>query len=300
MSYIDLLQEFLLKQTDKQKIIVIYGPTWSWKTNMSIEIAKLLKTEIISTDSRQIFRYMNIGTGKVTQEEMQEIPHHMIDILNPDEKFSMGGFVRQSEKIMQKLWSENKIPMLVWGTGLYIDSLIFQRNSAGVSTSPKLRKELDSLTNQELYEKLVTIDPDYAAEIHPNNRPYIERGIEIKILTGKSKTEFRAPKKLLYDVLFLTPKAPRWVEYRDWLYDRINKRVEFMFHAWAETEVRDLLAQWYSFDDFGMNSIGYREFFQYFKGNITKQELIYQIQQNSRNYAKRQLKWFKKYQQYIS
>jgi tRNA dimethylallyltransferase len=110
---------------------------------------------------------------------------------------------------METLYENNKIPMLVGGTGLYIDSLIFERNAAKVGSDPELRKELDKLSNEELYAKLVEIDPGYAAELHPNNRPYIERGIEIMKLTGKSKTQFRAPKKLLYDVLFLTPEAPQ-------------------------------------------------------------------------------------------
>ncbi len=234
---------------------------------------------------------MDIWTGKITHEEMEWVKHHMLDIINPDESFSMWEFVRQSEKIIERLWSENKVPMLVGGTGLYIDSLIFERNAAEVASDPELRKQLDLLSNEELYNKLVEIDPEYAAEIHPNNRPYIERGIEIMKLTGKSKREFRAEKNLLYDVLFLTP------DYGDRanLYNRINTRVEMMFDAWAEEEVRSLVEKWYKKDDFGMNSIGYREFFPYFEWKITKSEVIAQIQQNSRNYAKRQLTWFRKY-----
>ncbi len=299
MSYIQRVQKFLEKPSDKQKLIVIYGPTGSGKTSMSIDIAKYLNTEIISTDSRQIFKYMDIGTGKITPEEKQWVPHHMLDILNPDETFSMWDFVRQSQVIMNNLWEKNKIPMLVWGTGLYIDSLIFERNAAQVWSDPDLRSKLDKLSDQELYQKLQDIDPEYAQELHPNNRPYVERGIEIKMLTGKSKMEFRAPKKLLYDVLFLTPEAPKWTVYRQWLYDRINRRVEMMFDAWALKEVEWLIERWYVFWDFWMNSIGYWEFEKYFSGEISREELIAQIQQNSRNYAKRQLTWFKKYQNFL-
>lgn len=138
---------------------------------------------------------------------------------------------------MDKLWGDDKVPLLVGGTGLYIDSIIFERNAAQVGADPDLRKQLDMLSNEELYNQLIKIDPGYAKELHPNNRPYVERGIEIMKLTGKSKTEFRAPKKLRYDVLFLTPQTPTGVVYRDWLYDRINKRVEMMFDAGAITEV---------------------------------------------------------------
>lgn len=286
------VQTFLETPSDKQKLVVIYGPTGSWKTEMSIEIAKYLDTEIISTDSRQIFKYMDIGTGKITPEETQWVVHHMIDIVEPNEEFSMWEFVRQSWWIMDRLWWENKIPMLVGWTGLYIDSLIFERNATEVGSDPELRKQLDMLSNQELYEKLEEIDPDYAAELHPNNRPYVERGIEVMKLTGTSKTAFRAPKNLLYDVLFLTPDY--WD--RTDLYNRINRRVEMMFDDWAEREVRELLEKWYSFDDFGMNSIGYREFRDYTSWDISRKEVVSKIQQNSRNYAKRQLTWFRKYE----
>lgn len=295
-NYISRVEKFISQKTALKKLIVIYGPTGSGKTEMSIDIAKYLDTEIISTDSRQIFRYMDIGTGKITEDEKKWVPHHMLDIVTPDQKFSMGDFVRKSQVIMDDLWNNNKIPMLVWGTGLYIDSLIFERNAAQVSSDPELRKKLDLLSNQELYNKLLEIDPEYAEEIHPNNRPYVERAIEVMMTSGKSKREFRAKKNLLYEVLFITPDYGD----RDNLYCRINKRVEMMFDQWAEREVRELIEKWYTQEDFGINSIGYREFFPYFEWKIDKQELISQIQQNSRNYAKRQLTWFRKYDTHIN
>lgn len=289
------LKNFLNESSDKQKIIVIYGPTGSWKTSMSIDIAKKIDTEIISTDSRQIFKYMDIGTGKITRQEMQWVPHHMLDIISPDKNFSMWDFVRGSQKVMDNLWSQNKIPMLVGWTGLYIDSLIFERNATEIGSDPDLRKQLNALSNEELYNKFVELDPEYAAEIHPNNRPYIERGIEVKMITGKSKREFRAEKKLLYDVLFLTPDY--WD--RANLYSRINTRVEMMFGQWAEDEVRNLVEnKWYTENDFGMNSIGYREFFPYFLWEISREKVVENIQKNSRNYAKRQLTWFRKYEKF--
>lgn len=297
-NYISRVEKFISQKTALKKLIVIYGPTGSGKTEMSIDIAKYLDTEIISTDSRQIFKYMDIGTGKITEDEKKWVPHHMLDIVTPDQKFSMGDFVRKSQVIMDELWNHNKIPMLVWGTGLYIDSLIFERNSADVSSDPELRRYLDTLSNEQLYQKLMAIDSEYANELHPNNRPYVERGIEIKTLTWKSKMEFRAPKYLRYDVLFLTPESPNGMVYREWLYDRINNRVEQMFDQWAERELLELIEKWYNFTDFWLNSIWYREFQRYFSWEIGKKELISHIQQNSRNYAKRQLTWFKKYEKY--
>lgn len=172
---------------------------------MSIDIAQFLDTEIISTDSRQIFKYMDIGTGKITLEETKGVKHHMLDIISPDQEFSLGEFQSGAEKIIFDLHSRDKIPMLVGGTGLYIDSLIFDFNLPKVPADENLRKELFELSKDDLYAKLVELDPEYAKELHPNNRPYVERAIEVKMLTGKSKTEFREEKKLKYDVLFLTP-----------------------------------------------------------------------------------------------
>lgn len=289
------LQKFLEKESDKQKLIVIYGPTWAGKTDMSIEIAKYLSTEIISTDSRQIYRGMNIGTGKITPDETKGIVHHMIDIINPDEEFSVWDFSAQANSILQALFAKWKIPMLVGGTGLYINSLIFDYKLPQIPADIEIREELQKLSNDELYEKLVEIDPEYAQELHPNNRPYIERAIEVKMLTWKSKTEFRKQKKLKYDVLFLTPYA--WD--RKGLYSRINMRVKKMFDIWLEKEVRGLIEKWYGENTPWMKSIGYQEFFPYFHWKIEKQEIISRIQQNSRNYAKRQLTWFRDYPKYI-
>jgi len=291
MDYIEDLQQFLEKKSSKQKLVVIYGPTASGKTDMSIDIARYLDTEIISTDSRQIFKGMDIWTGKITPDEMKWVPHHMLDIIKPDEDFSVWDFKFEANKIMQKLIVENKVPMLVWGTGLYIDSIIYNFSLPKVPADHKLREELSLLSKQELYQRLQEIDPEYALELHPNNRPYVERALEVKMLTGKSKTEFRTQRELLYDVLFLSPDYSD----RSKLYDRINLRVEMMFDNWAEQEVRKLTQMWYTEKDFGMNSIWYREFFPYLEWKIDKQEVIRQIQQNSRNYAKRQITWFRKY-----
>lgn len=301
MNYKNTLQKFLDSSSSLPKIIVIYGPTGSGKTAMSIDIAKSLDTEIISTDSRQIFRWMDIGTGKVTKEEMQSVVHHMIDIISPSQSYSVWEFQSSAQPIVDDLHTRCKIPLLVGGTGLYIDSLIFSRAFWELPSDPVLKKSFEKFSIQELYSKLQKIDPKYAIEIHPNNRPYIERAIEVKQLSGKSKKDFRSDLELKYDVLFLHPYI--WEErdifsdnYRQLLYTRINKRVTMMFDAGLLQEFEWLLKKWYTENDFGMKSIGYSEFFPYFSWNVTLSEVQENIQKHSRNYAKRQITWFRKYQ----
>lgn len=293
--YKDIVRKFAETPSEKKKVIVIYWPTGSGKTDMSIEIAQSLDTEIISTDSRQIFTYMDIGTGKITPEEMQGVKHHMLDVVTPDEEYSLWDFKQSASKVMNSLHSKGKIPMLVWGTGLYIDSLIFDFKLPQIPADKQLREELWKLSKEDLYKHLMEIDPEYAAELHQNNRPYVERAIEVKTLTGKSKKDFREEKTLKYDVLFLSPDYGD----RDNLYNRINLRVGKMFESGAVQEVEKLIEMGYGEDDFWMNSIGYREFFPYFRWEISRDELIDTIRQNSRNYAKRQLTWFRKYNDYL-
>jgi tRNA dimethylallyltransferase len=292
MPYQPLLSNFLQKPSDLPKCVVIYGPTACGKTAMSIDIAKTLGTEIISTDSRQIFRAMDIGTGKIREEEKEGIIHHMIDIIDPSQNYSVSEFKAEAEKYITRLLNDDKIPMLVWGTGLYIDSLIYESSIGSMPSDAELRRSFDTLSDAELYARLEEIDPEYARELHPNNRPYIERALEVKIVSGKSKKDFRSEKKLRYDTLFITP----YLWEREALYNRINKRVRMMFDEGLEAEVRGLIEAWYTESDFGMKSIGYAEFFPYFAGEISLEEVQNRIAQHSRNYAKRQITWFKKYQ----
>ncbi len=294
------LQNFLKRQSDKQKLIVIYGPTGAGKTAMSIDIAKQLDTEIISTDSRQIYRGMDIGTGKISEEEMQGVEHHMIDVIDPDEKYSVGAFKKQAEAIIDELYKKWKTPMLVGGTGLYIDSIIFDMNIWNIPSNPVLREKFENLSDEDLYRWFQDIDPEYASEVHPNNRPYIERGIEVMMTSWKSKRDLREEKVLKYDILFLTPEWPQDNEttYREWLYERINTRVKQMFDEGLEQEVKNLIVEWYIEEDEGMRAIGYQEFFPYLRAEISKEECMQQVQQHSRNYAKRQLNWFSKYKKY--
>ncbi|MDD4151054.1 MAG: tRNA (adenosine(37)-N6)-dimethylallyltransferase MiaA [Candidatus Gracilibacteria bacterium] len=290
------IDNFLQNKSNLKKIIVIYGPTASGKTNLSIKIAKYINSEIISTDSRQIYKYMDIGTGKITEEEKSGIPHHMIDIINPDTYFSVGDFCEKANKKIINIFDSGKIPILVGGTGLYIDSLIFDNFVSKAPRDENLRKILEEdrikYGNEYLYKKLKEIDPKYASELHPNNYLYVMRGIEVKTLTGISKLDFVTEKKLKYDVLFINTFSGD----REALYKRINERVALMFKNGLLEEFQNLLEMGYKKEDFGLNSIGYRELFDYKNGVLNLDETIALVQKNSRNYAKRQLTWMNRYE----
>jgi tRNA dimethylallyltransferase len=187
----DNLEAFLSQKGEKPKIIVIYGPTACGKTSLSIEIAKRLETEIISVDARQVYKHLNIGTGKVTPEEMQGIVHHMLDIIELDRVYSVVDFQREAEEHMRNILAKGKIPILCGGTGLYIDSLVFERSYSESTIDWDLRDELEAyrLThgNEALWKKLHAIDPSYAETLHINNYRYVIRGIEVFTKTGISK-----------------------------------------------------------------------------------------------------------------
>lgn len=298
MNWKEKVDTFLENDWKKQKIIVVYGPTACWKTSLSIELAKYINSEVISTDSRQIFKGMDIGTGKITQEEKQWITHYMIDIITPDKKYSVGEFHNEAQIHIKNIFERKKIPILCGGTGLYIDSLIYDFEIPKVPANETFRKNLEKSAelygNEYVYQQLLEIDPEYAPELHPNNLPYVIRALEIKLLTWKSKKDFRKERKLEYDILFLTPFD--WD--RDSLYQRINKRIEMMFDDGLIEEVKKLLID-YKRDDFGMQSIWYLEVIDYLEWNISLEECVRLVQQHNRNYAKRQLTWFKKYKEYI-
>ncbi len=289
------LDNFLNNKNLKNKIIVVYWPTASGKTSLWIDIAKYINSEIISTDSRQIFKYLNIWTWKATKEEMNWITHHMIDIITPNISYSVWEFVKESLKIIDNLFLQNKVPILVWWTGLYIDSLIYDFDIPKIPWDiilrKKLEKEASKFWKDFVYEKLIEIDPEYAKTIHPNNLNYVIRWIEVKMLSWKSKLDFVKEKKLKYDTLFLTPY--NWD--REKLYEKINKRISLMFDFWLVEEVVDLLNNWFLKTDFWLNTIWYKEVIEFLDWKITKQECIDKVSQANRNYAKRQLTWFRKY-----
>ncbi len=296
MNYKEKLKLFLQKKSKKPKIIVIFGPTACWKTWMWIEIAKEINSEIISTDSRQIFKYLDIWTGKATLEEMSWVKHHMIDIITPDTNYSVWEFKKQSEKIIWELLNNWKIPILVGWTGLYIDSLIYDFLIPEVPADENLRKilenEAEKYWKEYVFEKLKKLDPDYALELHPNNLNYVIRAIEVKMITWKSKRDFRTNKIFKYETLFLTPY--NWD--REALYTKINLRVQQMFDKWLVEEVQNILKMWYKKTDFWMKTIWYKEVIEYLEWKLSLKECIEKVQQFNRNYAKRQITWFWKYE----
>lgn len=289
------LKKFLEKKSEKNKIIVIYWPTACGKTDLAIKIAKFLNSEIISTDSRQIFKWLDIWTGKVTEEEKEWIIHHMIDIIEPNQEYSVWEFKKEAEKIIKNIFRKWKIPILCWGTWLYIDSLIYDFKIPKVPADPILREKLEEerikFWNEFIWKKLQEIDPDYASELHPNNYRYVIRALEVKILTWKSKKEFREEKNLKYDTFFITPYD--WN--REKLYEKIDLRIKSMFENWLLEEVRNLLIK-YKKTDFWMQTIWYKEIIDFFEWKLSFDGCVSLVQKHNRNYAKRQLTWFRKYE----
>ena len=289
------LKKFLEKKSDKNKIIVIYWPTACGKTDLSIKIAKFLNSEIISTDSRQIFKWLDIWTGKVTEEEKEWIIHHMIDIIEPNQEYSVWEFKKEAEKIIKNIFKKWEILILCWGTWLYIDSLIYDFKIPKVPADPILREKLEDerikFWNEFIWKKLQEIDPNYASELHPNNYRYVIRALEVKILTWKSKKEFREEKNLKYDTFFITPYD--WN--REKLYKKIDLRIKSMFENWLLEEVKDLLTK-YKKTDFWMQTIWYKEIIDFFEWKLSFDDCVALVQKHNRNYAKRQLTWFLKYE----
>lgn len=288
-------EKFLEKEENKKKIIVVYWPTACGKTDLSIKIAKKIDSEIISTDSRQIFKGLDIGTWKVTESEKEGIIHHMIDIIEPDRDYSVGEFKVEAENILKNIWEKWKIPILCGWTGLYIDSLIYDFKIPKVPADENLRQkfeeEREKFWNEYIWKKLQEIDPEYAKELHPNNYRYVIRALEVKTLTGKSKMDFREEKILKYDTFFVTP----YDENREKLYEKINKRIKIMFETGLLEEVQNLLLK-YKKDDFGMKTIWYKEVVDFLDWKINFDEAVDLVAKHNRNYAKRQLTWFRRYE----
>lgn len=275
-------------------IVVVAGATASGKTALSLELAKRLLGEVVSCDSMQIYKGMNIGTAKPTKQEMQGIPHHMIDILEPSQNFSVADFCTMAREIISGISKRGNLPILTGGTGLYIDSLVNNIDFAEETGKSEIRDELFALAEKEgkdaVYEILLKIDPEYAKIVHPNNIKRVIRAIELYKTTGMTVTEHnKLPKTPIYkSVCFCID----WD--RETLYNRINKRVDQMIEEGLENEAKAL------YDEYGRQNftafagIGYKELFDYFDGNKTLSEAIEEIKQGTRRYAKRQLSWFRR------
>ncbi|MBV7276754.1 tRNA (adenosine(37)-N6)-dimethylallyltransferase MiaA [Clostridiaceae bacterium UIB06] len=277
-------------------LFILAGPTAVGKTDISIKIAKRLNGEIISADSMQIYKYMDIGSAKVTEEEMQGVPHHLIDIVKPQEIFNVSQYKKMAKEAIDNIYERQKIPMLVGGTGLYINSLIYNYDFTEASVDENYRNCLQELaqTNGKEYvhNLLRDIDIESYNRLFPNDLKRVIRALEVFKLTGKTISQFNAENDI-YDIPYNVYYFVLTMD-REKLYDRINKRVDIMLEKGLIDEVKKLKSMGYTADMQSMKGIGYKEILYYLDGEISLEEAIYQIKKGSRNYAKRQLTWFRK------
>ncbi len=274
--------------------LVIAGPTAVGKTALSIKLAKAMDAEIISADSAQVYKDLDIGTAKVTEEEMAGVIHHMLDVVEPVEKYSVGDYQRAVDELLGKLENEEKNVVLTGGTGLYIGS-VTDGLAALPESDPILREKLMKRSNESLYEELKELDPEAAEGIHPNNKRRVERALEVCLLTGRkfsvvSKENIKGNN---YPFLKVALERDRGV-----LYERINLRVDIMMEAGLLEEVERTYKK-YGENLKKVNIIGYAELIRYIDGEITLEQAVEDIKQNSRRYAKRQFTWFKNQGDYL-
>ena len=279
-----------------QKVVVICGPTASGKTALSIELAKRINGEIVSADSMQIYDEMNIGTAKPDQEEMQGIKHYLIGNIKPTKRYSVSEFKKDAISAIKEIISKEKMPIVVGGTGLYVNSLVYGIDYPEIQTNLEYRKELEKIVEEKglqyLFEKAVEIDKEAMKNISPNDKKRILRVLEIYKETGKTKTELEQESRkngIPYDYKIFAINMPREI-----LYDRINRRVDIMIEKGLIDEVSSLYEKYGESLLTSMQAIGYKEVVEFLKGNCTKEEMIEKIKMETRRYAKRQLTWFRK------
>lgn len=283
----------------KPKVIVIGGPTASGKTALSIELAKKIDGEIVSADSMQIYKHMNIGTAKPEEAEKQNIKHYMLDIIEPNDRYSVADYKREAKNAIREILQKGKTPIVVGGTGLYIDALIYEIEYLELEVDLSYRQKLEDLAKQEglqsLYEKAKQIDSKAMEKISPNDQKRILRVLELYHQTGKTKTELelksRKEPEFDYHVFALTMN-------RETLYHRINQRVDKMLENGLVEEVKKIYNQYQEFPT-SMQALGYKEVVEYLENKISYEQMVEKIKMESRRYAKRQLTWFRKNKQTI-
>jgi len=281
----------------KKPLIVIAGPTASGKTSISIQLAKKINGEIISADSMQVYKYMDIGTAKPTKDEMEGIPHYLIDEFDPKDEFSVAIFQEKAKKYLEIIYSKNKIPILVGGTGFYIQALVYDINFMETNNDYEYRSYLENLSkekgNQYINDMLSKVDPVSASKIHPNNIKRIIRALEYYKLTNKPISQHNEEEKKNkfspYNTAFFCLNMNREI-----LYKRIDTRVDQMIKLGLVEEVNDLLKKGYSPNLVSMQGLGYKEIVKYLQGKISLDEAIYILKRDTRHFAKRQLTWFRR------
>ncbi len=282
---------------DRKPLIILAGPTAVGKTSLSIRLAKETGGEIISADSMQVYRHMDIGSAKITKEEMEGVPHYLVDVLEPEEEFNVVRFQQMAKEAAERIWKKGKIPLVVGGTGFYIQALLydidFTENDGDESYRRQLeRKASDEEGASELYEMLKTVDPKAAQEIHPRNIKRIIRALEFYHQTGKkisehNETQRQKESPYNYAYFVLTDERSR-------LYERIDRRVDLMMEQGLLDEVRYLKERGVRKDSTAMQGLGYKELYAYLEGEYPLDEAVRIIKRDTRHFAKRQLTWFKR------
>ncbi|MBN2796346.1 MAG: tRNA (adenosine(37)-N6)-dimethylallyltransferase MiaA [Clostridia bacterium] len=280
-----------------KRVIFLVGPTAVGKTDMAIDLANALHGEIISSDSMQIYKHFDIGSAKPTPEELSRAPHHMIDVVDPFDNFSVSEYQEMAKKCIEDVFSRGKVPIIAGGTGLYVNALLYDMDFSNTNSDPEYREALEALAedkgNEYLHDMLKEMDPEAAKRIHFNNTRKVIRALEINKVTGQPCADFSTDLKPTedYDVLLigLTRNRKR-------LYVRINKRVDLMMDMGLIEEVKKLKEMGLSALNTAMQGIGYKEVIPYLDGLYDKESMISTIKQNSRRYAKRQMTWFRRYE----
>ncbi|MCT4618742.1 MAG: tRNA (adenosine(37)-N6)-dimethylallyltransferase MiaA [Marinisporobacter sp.] len=281
----------------KKPLLIIVGPTAVGKTETSINLAKKLDGEIISADSMQVYKYMDIGSAKPTEEEKNGIPHYLMDEIDPREKFSAADFKEKAEDYMDKIIEKNKLPMIVGGTGLYVNSIIYNVDFTQTTSNWEFRKKLEDMANEfgneYLHQKLMEKDKEAAARIHPNNVKRVIRALEV-IENGEKMKDFKNDlvenEEYNYTLIGL-------IRDRQELYERINMRVDLMIEGGLIEEVKNLMKLGLDEEAISMKGLGYKEMIRYLKGEYDLTEATRILKRDTRRYAKRQITWFKRYDQ---
>ena len=282
---------------DRKPLIILAGPTAVGKTSLSIRLAKETGGEIISADSMQVYRHMDIGSAKITKEEMEGVPHYLVDMLEPEEEFNVVRFQQMAEEAAERIWEKGKIPLVVGGTGFYIQALLYDIDFTENDGDESYRRRLEQKTSDEegaseLYEMLTTVDPKAAREIHPRNLKRIIRALEFHHQTGKkisehNETQRQKSSPYNYAYFVLTDERSR-------LYERIDQRVDLMMEQGLLDEVRYLKERGVRKDSTAMQGLGYKELYAYLEGEYPLDEAVRIIKRDTRHFAKRQLTWFKR------
>ena len=286
---------------EKKKLVILTGPTAVGKTKLSIELARKIGGEIISADSMQVYKYMDIGSAKIRPEEMEDIPHFLVDELEPSEEFNVVVFQQKAKQYMEEIYQRGHIPILVGGTGFYIQAVLYDINFSEDDDNHQLREELENLAKEKgaeyMHEELRKIDPASADAIHANNIKRVIRALEYYKLTGQKISEHneeQRQKDSPYDFSYFVLN-----DHRNLLYERIDKRVDEMIEEGLVEEVRNLKNMGYDRSYISMQGLGYKEILSFLEDEISLEEAIYILKRDTRHFAKRQITWFKREKEVI-